>query len=164
LGNACYNLEQNLVFSSALHKNMKIKIKRTTILLVLLFCYETWTLTLSMEKRLRFFENRMLRKMFGAERDEVNRETKRLYLYNEENYDLYSSPNVIWVTKPRRMRRAGYIADMGDRRGANGFWWKNLGDKDHLEALRLYGWITLKWIFRLMQIIHMTLGQQSGKN
>jgi hypothetical protein len=53
---------------------------------------------------------------------------------------------------------------MGDRKGAKGFWWKNLGDRDHLEDLGLYGRITLKCIFRLIQIIHMTAGQQSGKN
>jgi hypothetical protein len=61
----------------------------------------------------------MLRKIFGPERDEVNRERRRLY--NEQIYDLYSSPNVICVTKSRRMRRTGHIAHMGDRRGANGF-------------------------------------------
>jgi hypothetical protein len=66
------------------------------------------------------------------------------------------------VTKSRRMRRVGYIAHMGDRRGANGFWWKNLGDRDHFKALSLCGWITIKWICRLIQIIHMTPGQQSG--
>jgi hypothetical protein len=53
---------------------------------------------------------------------------------------------------------------MGDRRGANAFWWKKLGDRDHLEDLGLYGRITLKWILRLIQIVHMTPGQQSGKN
>jgi hypothetical protein len=52
---------------------------------------------------------------------------------------------------------------MGDRRGANGFWWKNLWDRDHLEDLGLYGRITLKLIFRLIQIIHTSAGQQSGK-
>jgi hypothetical protein len=102
----------------------------------------------------------MLRKMFGPERDEVNRKKKRLY--NKEIYNLHSSPNVIWVTKSRRMRRVGHIAHMGDRRGANGFWLKNLGDTDHLQALGLRGWITLKWICRLTEIIHMTPGQQSG--
>jgi len=45
----------------------------------------------------------MLRKIFGVEREEVNRE--RRGLYNEESYDLYSSPNIIWVTKSRRMRK-----------------------------------------------------------
>jgi len=55
----------------------------------------------------------MLRKIFGPERDEVNREGRRLR--NEEIYDLYSSPYVIWVTKLRRMGRAGHIAHMGDK-------------------------------------------------
>jgi hypothetical protein len=68
---------------------------------------------------LRFFENRMLRKISGPERDEVNQEKRRLY--NEEIYDLLFT-NVIWVTKSRKMKRAGHIAHMGDKRGANGFW------------------------------------------
>jgi len=66
--------------------------------------------------------------------------------------------------KSRRMRRVGHIAHRGDRRGANFFWWKNLGYRDHLEDLGLYVRMTLKWIFRLIQITHMTPGQQSGKN
>jgi hypothetical protein len=57
-----------------------------------------------MDQRLRFYENRMLRKIFGHETEEVNRRRRRLY--KEESYDLYSSPNVIWVMKSRRMRRA----------------------------------------------------------
>jgi hypothetical protein len=52
----------------------------------------------------------MLRKIFGFERDEVNRERRRLY--TKEIYDVYSSPNVIWVTKSRRMSWAGHIAHM----------------------------------------------------
>jgi len=74
LGNACYHLEQNVFSSSSLYKNMMIKIYRTIIFPLLLFCCETCSFTLRMEKRLRFFENRMLRKIFGAEREEVNRE------------------------------------------------------------------------------------------
>jgi len=62
------------------------------------------------------------------------------------------------------MRRVGHIAHMGDRRGANGFWWKNLGNGNHLEDLGLYGGIRLKSIFRPIQIIHTIPGQQSGKN
>jgi hypothetical protein len=58
-----------------------------------------------MEQRFWFFEYRMLRKIFGPERDEVNRQRRRLY--NEEIYDLYPSPNVIWEKKSGRMRRAG---------------------------------------------------------
>ena len=70
-----------------------------------------------MEQRLRFVENRMLRKIFWPEREEVNRESRRLY--KEESYNLYSSPNVICVTKSRKMIRAGHMAHMGDKRGAN---------------------------------------------
>jgi len=53
---------------------------------------------------------------------------------------------------------------MGNKRDANCFSWKNLRDKDHLEDVGLYGRITLNLIFRLIQIIYMTPGQQSGKN
>jgi hypothetical protein len=52
---------------------------------------------------------------------------------------------------------------MGDRRGANSFGWKTLWERDHSEDLGVYGRITLKWIFRVIQIIHMTPGCQSGK-
>jgi hypothetical protein len=61
-------------------------------------------------------------------------------LYNKETYDLYSSTNAIWVTKSRGMRKVGHSAQMRDRRCANGFWWKNLGEED----LGPYGLITLK--------------------
>jgi len=53
---------------------MKIKIYRTIFFALLLFCCETWSFTLRMEKRLRFYENRMLRKIYGPETEEVNRE------------------------------------------------------------------------------------------
>jgi hypothetical protein len=53
------------------------------------------------ERRLRVFENRVLRRIFGPKRDEVTRELRKLH--NEEFNDLYSSPNIIWVIKPRRM-------------------------------------------------------------
>jgi hypothetical protein len=85
-------------------------------------------------------------------------------IINEDIYDLYSLPNVIWVVKSRRMRRVGHIAHLRDRRGAYGFWWKNLGDRGHLDALGLYRRSTLKWILRVIQMIHMTAGQQSRKN
>jgi hypothetical protein len=115
-----------------------------------------------MGQRLRFFQDKMLRKIFGPEKDEVNRERRRLY--RKEIYDLYSSPYVIWVTNSRRMRRAGHIAHMGDRIGANGFWWKNLGDREHSEDLGLYGRITLIWIIWFQQIILMTIEQQQRKS
>jgi hypothetical protein len=61
------------------------------------------------------FENRVLRTIFWPQRDEVRGEWKKLH--NEELIDLYSSPNIIWVIKSRRMRWAGYAAPMGEGRG-----------------------------------------------
>ena len=88
LGNACYYLVQNLFSSSLLCKKLKIKIYRTIILPVVLYGYETWSLTLRDERRLRVFENRVLRRVFGPKRDEVTGEWRKLY--NEELSDLYS--------------------------------------------------------------------------
>jgi len=74
VGNACYHLVQNLLSSSLLYKKLKIKIYRTIILPVVLYGCETWSLTLREERRLRVFENRVLRGIFGAKRDEVTGE------------------------------------------------------------------------------------------
>ena len=71
LGNACYHSVQNLLSSTLLSKNLKIKIYRTVILPVVLYGCETWSLTLREERKLRVFENRVLRKIFGPRRDEV---------------------------------------------------------------------------------------------
>jgi hypothetical protein len=66
---------------------------------------ENWSLTLRAERRLRVYEHRALRNIFGPKRDEVTEVCGRLH--NEELYDLYSTPNAIRVIKPRRMI-AGY--------------------------------------------------------
>ena len=73
-GNACYYSVQNLLSSSLLSRNLKIKIYRTIILPVVLYGCETWLLTLREVRRLRVFENRVLRRIFGARRDEVTGE------------------------------------------------------------------------------------------
>jgi len=67
------------------------------------------------ERKLRVFENMVLRRIFGPRRDEVTGEWRRLY--NEELNDLYSSPNIVRVIKSRRMRWAGHVAHMGEERG-----------------------------------------------
>ena len=90
-GNACYYSVQNLLSSSLLSKNLNIKIYRTIISHVVLCGCETWSLTLREERRLRVFENRMLRRIFRPKRDEVTGEWRKLH--NEELSDLYSSPN-----------------------------------------------------------------------
>jgi len=67
------------------------------------------------ERKLRVFENMVLRRIFGRRRDEVMGEWRRLY--NEELNDLYCSPNIVRVIKLRRMRWAGHVARMGEERG-----------------------------------------------
>ena len=85
-----------------LSKNLKIKIYRTIILPVVLYGCETWSLTLRGERKLRVFENRVSRRIFGPRRDEVTGEWRRLH--KEEINDLYSSPNIVRVIKSRRIR------------------------------------------------------------
>ena len=114
LGNACYHSVQNLLSSRLLSKNLKIKIYRTIILPVVLYECENWSLTLREERRLRVFENRVLRKVFGPKRDEVTGEWRKLH--NEELNDLYSLPNLVGVVKSRRMRWAGHVAHIGEDR------------------------------------------------
>ena len=79
-----------------------------------LYGCETWSLILREERRLRESENRLLR-IFGPKREEVTREWRTLH--NEELNDLYSSPNIVRVIKSRRVRWAGHVARMCERRG-----------------------------------------------
>jgi len=88
---------QNLLSSSLLSKNFKIKIYRNIILPLVLYGCETWSLTLWEERMLRVFESRVLRRIFGLKRDKVTGEWRKLH--NEELNDLYCSPNIFWVIK-----------------------------------------------------------------
>jgi len=101
--------------STLLSKALKIKIYRTIILPVVLYGCETWSLTLREERKLRVFENMVLRRIFGPRRDEVTGEWRRLH--NEELNGLYSSPNIVRVIKSRRMRWARHMTRMGEERG-----------------------------------------------
>jgi hypothetical protein len=100
------------VFSSAF-KNLKIRIFETIILPVILYECETWSLELREEHRLRVFENRGLRKVFGPQRDEVTGGWRKLH--NEELRDLYSLPSVIRIINSR-IRWVGYVTRMGEKR------------------------------------------------
>jgi hypothetical protein len=98
-------------------KLQRLRYTRLTIILpVVLYGYETWSLTQREEHGLRVFENRVLRRIFWPKRDEVTGEWRELH--NEELNDLYSSPNIIQVNKSRRMRWVGHVARMGEGRGA----------------------------------------------
>ena len=114
-GNACCHSVEKLLSSMLLTINLKIKIYRNIILPVVLYGSETWSLTLQEERKLKVFENMVLRRIFGPRRDEVTGEWRRLH--KEELNDLYSSPNIVWVIKSRRMRWAGHVAHMGEERG-----------------------------------------------
>jgi len=104
---------QNLLSSRFQSKNLKIKIYRTIILPVVLYGCETWWLTLREERKLRVFKSMLLR-IFVPRRQEVTGECRRLL--NEELSDLYSSPNIMWVIKSKRMRWAGHVLRMGEER------------------------------------------------
>ena len=105
--------------SSLLSNNLKIKIYGAIILPCVLYGCETWSLTLREERRLREFDNRVLRRIFGPMRVEVTKEWRKLH--NEELNDLYSLPNVLLVIKTRRMRWAGHVAREGEERYIQGF-------------------------------------------
>jgi len=92
-GNACYHSMQNILSFRLLSKNLKIQIYRTIILPVVLYGCETWSLTLREERRLRVFENRVLRRIFGPKEGKVIGEWRKLH--NEVLNDLYCSPNIV---------------------------------------------------------------------
>ena len=97
---------RKLLLSSRLFsKNLKIKIYKTIILPVVLYGCETWSLTLREESRLRVFENRILRRIFGPKRD-------------EELCSLHRSPNILRVITYRRLRWAGHLVRMKEGRNA----------------------------------------------
>jgi len=90
---------------------------RTVILPVVPYGCETWSRTLREERRLRVFENRVLRRVFGPKRDEVTGEWRKLH--NDKLRDLYSLPNIVRVIKSRKMRWARHVARMGEGRGVH---------------------------------------------
>jgi hypothetical protein len=86
------------------------------LLSVVLYGCETWSLALREEHKLRVFENRVLTRIFGPKRDEVTGGWRELH--NEELHNLCFSPSIIRLIKSRRMRLAGNVARMGEKRNA----------------------------------------------
>jgi hypothetical protein len=97
------------------------------------------------DRRLRVFENRVLRRTFGPKRDEVTGEWRKLHNYGLN--DLYF-PITVRVVKSRRMRRSWQVARMGRGEVYTGFWWANLRERYYLEDPGIDRRIILKWIFR----------------
>jgi hypothetical protein len=104
-GNACYHLVQNLLSSRLLSINVKIRTCKTIILPVVLYGCEAWSLTLTKAHKLRVFENRVPRRIFGPKRDKVTRSWRKQY--TEELHNLYSLPSIFRMIKSRRMRWEG---------------------------------------------------------
>jgi hypothetical protein len=112
---------------------------------------------LTEERRLGVSENRVLRRIIGLKRDEVTGEWRRLH--NEELNDLYCSPNIMRVIKSRRMRWAGHVARVGEKRGVCNVLWRNLRERAYWGNLAVDGGIILRWIFRRNNV-----GVWSGSN
>jgi hypothetical protein len=102
---------------------------KNTVLPVVLYGCETWSLILREEHRLRVFENRVLRGIFEPKRDGVIAGWRKLY--KEELHNLYSSPNIIRMNMSRRIRWTGYVARMGRRGIYIEFWWESQKERDH---------------------------------
>jgi hypothetical protein len=101
--------QAKIFFTRLILKKIKIKIYNTVILSVVMHGYETWSLALREEYRLRVFENRVLRRIFGPKREEDGSWRK---LHNDVLHSLYSSPNIVRVIKSKRLRWTGHMARM----------------------------------------------------
>jgi hypothetical protein len=118
----------------------------TTIILPVLYGFVTWSLILREELRLKVFENRVLRIIFGSRRVEM--EGKWRKLNNEEFNDLYFSPNIVRVIKSRRTRWAEHVASMEIVEVHTSFWVGNRRERDYLEDPNLDGILILSRMFR----------------
>jgi len=111
------------MYSSLLYKNLKIKIYRTIIFPVVLYGYETWSLTLREERRLRVFQNRALRRIFGPKRDEVTGEWRKLH--NVELNDLLLLTQYFASNKIKKNEMGGACGTYGGgERRVQGFGWE----------------------------------------
>jgi hypothetical protein len=108
----------------------KLVIKYKTIILhVFLYGCKTWFLIIREEYRLRVFENRLLRRIFGPKRDQVTGDWRKLH--NEELHNFYSSPDIIRMIKSRRIRWTGNVARMGRRGMHVGYRWESQNERDY---------------------------------
>ena len=130
------SFDTDLLSSSLLSKNLKIKIYRTVILPVILYGCETWSLTLREKSRLRVFKNRVLRKIFGFKRDEIT---------GMENTAKWGALWSLLLTKcysgdqMKNNETGRHVASVGAGEVHTGFWWGDMRERDHLEDLGVDG-------------------------
>ena len=145
--------------SSLLSKNIKIKIHRTIILPVSLYGCVTWSLILREERRLRLFENWILRRIFGPERDEVTGERGKLH--NDELNGLYASPNIVRLVKS--MSEMGEVCStyrvyrvlVGKPKGMRPLWRSRSRWEDNIEMdVQEMGW----WVWPGSSWLRMVAG------
>jgi hypothetical protein len=144
-----------------LSRNVEVKIYKTIIIPVVLYECEAGSLTLMEEHRLRVFENRVLRRIFGTKRDEVREEWRRLH--GGDLHDLYSSPDIIRQIKSRRMTWAGCVAHMGEGRKVYRVLVGRPEGKRPLERLRRRWEDGIKMDLRLGDVEWIHLAQDRGR-
>jgi hypothetical protein len=137
-----------------LSENIKIRLYKAMLLPMVLYGCETRSLTLREEHRLRVFENRVLRRIFGPKRDEVSGEWRKLH--NEELRDLYSSPSISRIIKSRRMRWADHVARMVEKRNAYRLLVGKPEGKRSLGRQDVDGWIILGWFLERLDGVMWT--------
>jgi hypothetical protein len=126
--------------------NVKVKLYKSTILPLVSFGCETWSVTPKEEQRLRVSEKRFQRRIFGHTRNDVTGEWRKLH--NEELHSLYSSPNIIRQIKLRQMRWAGHVARVGKDRKVYKVLVVKPKERDHSENQGVDGWMGSEWILR----------------
>jgi hypothetical protein len=117
-GKACSQSVHNILSSRLLSEKVKIRIYKTIMLPVVLYGCGTWSLTLREEHRLRVFENRVLRRIFGPKRYEVTGGWRKLHNEQLHTRNLHSSPNLIRMMKSRRKRWVGNVITKGKKMNA----------------------------------------------
>jgi hypothetical protein len=133
------------------------KTRAKSVMYVVLYGCETWSLALREEHRLRVFENRVLREIFGPKRDEAIGGWRKLH--NEELHNLYFSPSIIRMIKSRRMRWSGHVARMGEKRIAYRILVRNYKEIDHWV-----GWLMVDWsVGQLFGDFDFDLGCRKGQ-
>jgi hypothetical protein len=125
--------------SRLLSRNVKVKIYETIIMPVVLYGCETWSLTSREEHRLKFFENRVLRRIFGPKKDELTGDRRKLH--SEELHNLYSPQILLDRLSQGELGGQGIWHAWGVRENCTRFRWESQKERDLWEDRRVDGWM-----------------------